>query len=393
MYIIASMSLDPRTMVVVLALSALLMTATLAFGIRPGRDDGLVKWNLGLGLAAAAWLLIAMREVIPARIGIAVADSLLVAGYCLQLGAVREFGGVATPRLLLFAPGVILFVVLLPLLGDYPALALVAGLSSAAPLAAIGTAALKLGPAGGRARWMLAVACDVCALVVALRASLVWLAPETHPGLFAGPRFDELLFLSLFAMIVAGSVAFLLMHHERAEQQLGRVATLDSLTEVSNRAMFLHLAEGQLGRARRMREACAMLMLGPDRLEDINERFGAAAGDRVLREVTGVLLATRRPGDLMGRYSGAEFCMLLPGTTLEGAIEQAERLRAAVAAKPLGDLQHAVTVSIGAAACDFGVPSPISTTIGRAEEALRQAKSNGRNRVAAGGPPLAAAAG
>jgi len=83
MYIIASMSLDPRTMVVMLALSALLMTATLAFGIRPGRDDGLVKWNLGLGLAAAAWLLIAMREVIPARIGIAVADSLLVAGYCL----------------------------------------------------------------------------------------------------------------------------------------------------------------------------------------------------------------------------------------------------------------------------------------------------------------------
>jgi diguanylate cyclase (GGDEF)-like protein len=390
MYIIASMALDPRTMVVVLALSSLLMTVALAFGIRAGRDEGLVRWNLGLGLAAAAWFLIAMREVLPARIAIAAADSLLVAGYCLQLGAIRQFGGRATPRLLLYAPGALLFIVLLPLLNDYPALALVAGLSCAAPLAAIGTAALKLGPGGGRARWMLAIACDVCALVVALRASLVWLAPETHPGLFAGPRFDELLFVSLFATIVASSVAFLLMHHERAEQQLGRVATLDALTEVSNRAMFLHLAEGQLGRARRMQEACAMLMLGLDRLDDINGRFGTAAGDRVLREVVDVLRATRRPGDIMGRYGGVQFCMLLPGTSLAGALEQAERLRAAIAVRPLGGLPQAVTVSVGAAACDFGGPAPLSTAIGRAEEALREAKNGGRNRVAAGGPPAAA---
>ena len=136
-----------------------------------------------------------------------------------------------------------------------------------------------------------------------------------------------------------------------------------------------------------------MLLLAVDHLEEVNQRFGTAAGDRVLHELAGVLRATRRPGDLMGRHSGAEFCMLLPGTSLAGALDEAERLRAAVAAGPLGDPPHAVTVSIGAAACDFGVPAPLSTAIGRAEEALRQAKSSGRNRVAAGGPPLAAAAG
>jgi diguanylate cyclase (GGDEF)-like protein len=383
------MSLDPRTMVFMLALSSLLMTIALAVGIRGGRDDGLVKWNLGLGLVCAAWLLIFFRGVLPAKITIAVADSLLVAGYCLQLGGLRQFGGRKTPRLLLIAPGLILFIVLLPLLNDYPSLALVAGLSAAAPLAAIGTAALQLGPAGGQARWIMAAACDVAALVVALRASLVWLYPDTHTSLFAGPRFDELLFVALFVKIIASAVAFLLMHRERAEQQVARLATLDPLTEVSVRSMFLHLAEGQVGVARRTREACALLMIGVDRLQEVNERFGTAAGDLLLREIVDVLRATRRHGDIMGRYGGAQFCMLLPGTALAGALEQAERLRAAVAARPLAGLPQASTVSIGAAACDFAVPSPLSTAFSRAEEALQAAKSGGRNRVAGPSATLA----
>ncbi len=83
--------LDIRTIVVLLLVSAVLMTVTMAVGIRSAGGRGLVKWNLGLGLVALAWLLIASRDRLSPIIGVALADSVMMTALCTQLAALVEF--------------------------------------------------------------------------------------------------------------------------------------------------------------------------------------------------------------------------------------------------------------------------------------------------------------
>ena len=89
------MILDVRTIVVLLIVSSVLMTVTLAVGIRSRSGIGLVKWNVGLGLYAFGWLLVAARGELPDAVTFAFADALLLAGLCWQLAAVIEFGEAA----------------------------------------------------------------------------------------------------------------------------------------------------------------------------------------------------------------------------------------------------------------------------------------------------------
>ncbi len=116
------MSLDVRTIVVVLLVSALLMSVTLALDLGKGKAPGLARWNAGLGLFAAGWLLIALRARLPAFIGVALADALMLAGLCSQWLALLEFGGRPARRWVAWAAPAAAFVTLLPLLPHYAAL-------------------------------------------------------------------------------------------------------------------------------------------------------------------------------------------------------------------------------------------------------------------------------
>src|SRR6185369_4414748 len=113
------MTLDVRTVVVVLLIVVLLLSAILALDLRSGPAPGLARWNLGLGLFGVAWLLFALRPFLPPVVGVAFADGLLLAGLCSQYAALLEFGERKVPGWLLPGPALLLFVLLLPLLGDY----------------------------------------------------------------------------------------------------------------------------------------------------------------------------------------------------------------------------------------------------------------------------------
>jgi diguanylate cyclase (GGDEF)-like protein len=373
------MTLDMRTIVVMLLVSAVLMTVTLAAGIRAGRGGGFAKWSLGLGLFALGWLLVTLRGALPDLVAVAAADALLLAGLCLQLAAVIEFGGRPAPRLLWIAPGPLLFAALAPMLSRYAALTLVASLAYSAALAATATVALRQDAA---ARWMLAAAYFAGALMLPVRAIDIWLKPQAHPDMFAASPLHTATFIALFAMTVVASIAFLLMHRERAEAELRHLAAFDALTEVFNRRAFFEIAERELARARRARLDCAVLMLDLDHFKRVNDAFGHAAGDRVLREFAAAVKAAVRAEDLVGRYGGEEFCVLLPGAAIDTALRTAERIRAAVERRPLGGLPRATTVSIGVAACEPLAPEALDACLARADDALYRAKAAGRNRVA-----------
>jgi diguanylate cyclase (GGDEF)-like protein len=374
-------TLDVRTIVVLLVLSALLMSITLAVGIRTRRGGGFVHWNIGLALFALGWLLVALRDLLPDLVTLAIADALLMSGLCLQLVAVMEFDGKPAPNALLYVPGPLLFILVLPILDNYAAFTLLVSVGYAAALGATAWFAARLQDAGA-ARWMLAAPYAAGGAVLLVRAGVMLVEPSAGTGLFAGNAVHVIAFLALFAMTCAGSLAYLLMLRERAEAEIRRLAMFDPLTALLNRRAFIELGEREIARASRLRIPYTVLMMDLDHFKRVNDRHGHQTGDRVLAAFAALAQRSVRAGDLVGRYGGEEFCAILPGAGKEVALAVAERLRAWAAETKLDGLDYPITVSIGAATARPGdAPCSLDQALARADAALYRAKNEGRNRV------------
>ncbi|MFP4154754.1 MAG: PAS domain S-box protein [Halothiobacillaceae bacterium] len=167
-----------------------------------------------------------------------------------------------------------------------------------------------------------------------------------------------------------------------AETRLRMLASTDELTGLANRREFMNRAETEILRMRRGATALSVLMLDLDHFKDVNDRFGHAVGDAVLRRFATLCRSTFRRSDLPGRLGGEEFAVLLPDTSEAGAIRIAERFRQAVEETRWSDLgvSLSITVSIGGTGvvADEG---NIEAALARADRALYGAKSAGRNRV------------
>ena len=166
------------------------------------------------------------------------------------------------------------------------------------------------------------------------------------------------------------------------ERELRRLATTDTLTGLPNRRYFLEHMGQEISRYQRYQAHSAVLMLDIDYFKSVNDNYGHAAGDAVLRQFAGIVQQSLRKVDLAGRLGGEEFAILLPGSDREGALTFAERLRKQVEESPClheGE-SIAYTVSIGIAMLneqDKTCDQPLS----RADARLYLAKQNGRNRV------------
>jgi diguanylate cyclase (GGDEF)-like protein/PAS domain S-box-containing protein len=171
---------------------------------------------------------------------------------------------------------------------------------------------------------------------------------------------------------------------KRMNAELLILATTDFLTGLPNRREFMGQLERELARLQRSVGDCAaVLMLDIDHFKTINDRYGHAVGDAVLRHMAGLMRAGQRKIDTMGRVGGEEFAVLLPGADKAAAAAYAERLRQKVADTPLvmeGGEEIRITVSIGIAALSPGDATADAALI-RADKALYGAKEAGRNRV------------
>ena len=161
-----------------------------------------------------------------------------------------------------------------------------------------------------------------------------------------------------------------------------RLSSTDGLTGVHNHRHFQERLREEFRRAQRYDDALSLILLDLDHFKDVNDRFGHAAGDRVLREVASALQQGVRDTDLVARYGGEEFAVLLPRTHLTCALTVAERVRRELRALRPGDegrLQ--VTASLGVSSFPHrAVLSPEQLLL-TADEALYQAKREGRDRV------------
>ena len=166
------------------------------------------------------------------------------------------------------------------------------------------------------------------------------------------------------------------------EAELLKLATTDSLTGVANRRRFMEQLEMELARVRRFGKPATFLMLDIDHFKNINDSYGHAIGDAVLKHFSALAQERLRKIDLFGRLGGEEFGVLLPGTEMPGAHEFAERFRRHLEETPCltdkGPIRY--TVSIGIADFDPKDPAP-DQILARADVALYRAKEGGRNRV------------
>lgn len=170
----------------------------------------------------------------------------------------------------------------------------------------------------------------------------------------------------------------------RVEQQrsLERRATMDDLTGLPNRRFFLDELERAAIRAMRHRQPVALLMIDLDHFKQVNDAFGHASGDRVLRAIKDIVLPKLRGGDILARLGGEEFAALLPNTGADAALPVAERVRQAVAEACLLSIDEQpirITASIGVMA--FVGQHDAARALDYADRALYAAKRSGRNQV------------
>lgn len=193
-------------------------------------------------------------------------------------------------------------------------------------------------------------------------------------GLGQAKRYKYDILLQQFSLGVKRAVLY---------QQVQELSVSDSLTQVSNRRYLLARLKEEIHRSARFRYNFSFLMLDIDFFKQVNDKYGHLVGDAVLREAAKVIRESVRQMDLVGRYGGEEFGVVLPETDKKQAAFAAERIRRALEEKRIRayDEELKVTASIGSATYPDHAKS-IPEMIEIADQALYRAKEQGRNRVA-----------
>jgi diguanylate cyclase (GGDEF)-like protein len=192
------------------------------------------------------------------------------------------------------------------------------------------------------------------------------------------------LYIALLLSVVA-SIAIWLLRTKRSQLRFKRLATRDSLTNISSRQHFVDETEVALRQAARSTRSACLLLMDLDHFKQVNDTHGHVIGDLVLKRAVAACQHHLGRHDIFGRFGGEEFAILMPNCSATQARERAERLRQAIAATPLwGDTRSVViTASFGVASTDRSGYELRQLMID-ADNALYQAKHEGRNRVVYG---------
>ncbi|NUM45916.1 MAG: GAF domain-containing protein [Anaerolineales bacterium] len=195
---------------------------------------------------------------------------------------------------------------------------------------------------------------------------------------------SDLQILTLFSDHVA-----ITLENARLFQEVQTLATLDELTKIKNRRRLFELGQIEFDRTRRHQLPLSAVMIDIDHFKRVNDTYGHAAGDQVMRILAQRCQQEIRKADIFGRYGGEEFTIILPHTYARDALNLAERLRAQIIQTPFqterGEIS--ITISLGVATYTDDIPD-LASLIDRADTALLVAKNSGRNRIVVYHPDL-----
>lgn len=374
--------LDLRSILLMTSAMGLLLALVLVF-LRlsyPKSIQGLGLWAAALALGCAATLLFGARGLIPDLVSVIGANFILLTSVSLCYFATQRFYGLSPSYKLWMGitlatlPVLAWFTFVVPNFNARVLLVLGVWLCLTLALAWL---VWRHGKRVFSTHFMV-VALLLHAGILLLRFLSAWLSSPGENMLDAS-RIHTLYISANAMMILALGVGFVLMASDKLREELEHFASHDALTNALMRRALIAACEQELERCRRHGRNMALLMLDLDHFKVINDTHGHQMGDRVLVGIVNRITPLLRRPDLLGRFGGEEFVVLLPETSQEEAVIVAERLRQAVA-EPFEGLP-AMTVSIGVAS-NRPDDARIDVLLARVDRALYKAKAEGRNRIA-----------
>lgn len=197
--------------------------------------------------------------------------------------------------------------------------------------------------------------------------------------------------IAVEALVLSYLVAykFKVMEQEKEEDRLREIdlrllSVTDAMTKLYNRRYFAEISENIIAMSQRNKEELSIIMLDIDKFKKVNDTYGHQFGDEVIITLANILRENQRKSDIVCRYGGEEFVLLLPNTSLDAAMIVAQKIRTLVESYklrvPSNKLFH-FTISLGVASVAVEHEENLDVAFKRADEALYKAKSSGRNRV------------
>ncbi len=386
-----SMIADVSTLILMIVVSSVVMAASLRLLHDGSHRDGLQYWAWGLLVSGAGYALFLLRGRIPDVFSVVLANALLSATFACVMVAVRCFHGLPLHWGRTLAPALAIMGLMLVFQDDFAMRVAITGCVMAAQTGWILWVLHqhRQSPLNRGALLLSAGLALECAVLLLRGGSAILFSLDIHT-ILQGNVVQTLTFMVAFTVLLVTAVGFLFMGKERADQANRRLAVQDDLTGVANRRAIIAALERDMAQAVRKDKPLALLMIDVDHFKQVNDRWGHPAGDAVLRSVVEVLRQRVRAQDMVGRYGGEEFLVVLPGIDLEGARLLAQQLCAAVQAAPCiwGHESIFVTVSIGVLGGRLQPQDHWSLLLQAADQALYRAKANGRNRVEVASQPL-----
>lgn len=378
--------IDPRSFLFVASLLGLLCAMVLAVQARsfPGEIEGLGDWAKAVALIACGSGLACLRGVLPSFFTVVVASAMFLFGQLLLIVGLRRYSGRAIHwRPALDILGALVLVIIWLTYGSqhYQGRLFVMALAHIVFSAVGAFLAWRAPPQGFGSRFLSGF--FLLGLLVALyRIATLPTVVELSDDIFDLSLIQQV-YLGFFSLGVLGlSIGLILLANERLRVELEFMATRDPMTGALNRRAFFSRAELEWARGKRSRQPLAAIASDIDFFKKVNDTHGHHVGDLVIKDFcqrTGEML---RIPDVLARFGGEEFVILLPDTGLAEARQVAERIRKEIQKRPNKSLP-AYTVSLGVAvsAGASGQPVSIEALLAMADEKLYQAKESGRNRV------------
>jgi diguanylate cyclase (GGDEF)-like protein len=389
------------TLMLALLLGFLLLTLELGVsqkGLRARPE--IRRWTLGSWALLGGFAALAARAVVPVDLSIVVGNALVCLGMAVyaQALALLLVAREGSRGWLLLQP--LIWLALVGML-DWPLnrRTAVMSLVFAALLAPSVVLILRHGWHAERSLRTVALTMALAMAALLLRAVHAWQTPDDYRDLMQASLGQGLTFLLAFMCLLGAGFGFVLAVFERVAQQMEEAATHDGLTGCWNRSTTDALLEHELQRARRTGTPVAFVLLDLDHFKQVNDQHGHRSGDAVLRCFADTVRGRLRASDVFGRTGGEEFGLVLPGTDMAGARWLVEAVRREVEAMVVPGVNGQplrVTVSAGIALADAqpGLQATPSgdRLYGQADQALYEAKRNGRNRVEVYGESTGASA-
>lgn len=378
--------LDLRTLGVTLSLVTLCMTLLLSVAAwHAGGGQGIRHWALGNFALMLGLMLNVNQDTLHPILAVIIANGLMALGAGVTWLGIRVFKGLSQPQAGPIAAAVMVVVLLwifsYPI--DDPQARL--GISSAVlAILCLLCARELLIPADQPLRtgyWFTGGIALFGALGLGVRAVYSFLLDPAQPAI-ADLTVHSATLLGAMVMQIGLATGVILMTHYRTTMALHKLSEHDALTNTLNRRSLQQRAAQILQTAAQQGTPVTLIMLDADHFKRINDEFGHQTGDAVLCHMVTRIRQHLRSNDLLGRFGGEEFILILPGLDTESSRQVAERIRLGLCRQPWEHERVPVNLSISlGVACTEHQGYAFDTLVGAADAALYRAKSLGRNRV------------